>query len=66
MLDAYCKMFELDWRGEKQAILNKEFLSSSPINIEGTNLKDYGELTNEKLRHMLKKACSPYVPQVVS
>jgi hypothetical protein len=66
MLDSYCRMFELDWRGDKLAVVNKEFMSYQPIWLDGPNLKDYGTLTNERLRDMLQRACAPYVTQVAT
>ena len=30
-LDTFCKMFELDWRGDRSLDNKKEFLSSNPV-----------------------------------
>lgn len=66
MLDTYCKIFEVDWRGIKSAEQNKEFMYSNPIHVEGTNVLAYGDLNEEKVKDMLKKACVPFVEQVAS
>ena len=38
-LDLYCRMFELDWRGDSSYKNKQEFMSSHPIYLQGTNLK---------------------------
>ena len=38
-LDLYCRMFELDWRGDSSYKNKQEFMSSNPIYLQGTNLK---------------------------
>ena len=44
-LDLYCKMFELDWRADRNFQNKQEFMSTNPIYIEGSNVKSYGEVT---------------------
>lgn len=66
MLDAYCKVFEVDWRGVKEVEQNKEFLFSHPIHVEGSNVKAYGMVDDVKVKEMLKRACVPFVEQVAS
>ena len=57
MLLTYCKMFELDWTREKEGNLNKEFMCTHPIHLEGANLNSYGEIDNERVKNKLKRAC---------
>ena len=38
-LDLYCRMFELDWRGDTSNKNKQEFMSSHPIYLQGTNLR---------------------------
>ena len=66
MIETYCKIFELDWKGVNESILNNEFMSTHPIYLEGQNVKAYGEIDNEKVKEMLKRACAPFVQQAAS
>lgn len=66
MLDSYCKIFEVDWRGIKDVEQNKHFMHSHPIHVEGSNVNGYGVLDDEKVKEMLKRACVPFVQQVAS
>ena len=38
-LDLYCRMFELDWRGDTSHKNKQEFMSSHPIYLQGSNLR---------------------------
>lgn len=49
MLDTYCKLFELDWKGDKTLENRSNLMFQNPIYIDGTNIKSYGEITNEKV-----------------
>jgi len=62
-LDMYTRMFELDWRGDRAYLNRHEFMSTNPIYLEGTNLKAYGEITDEVVKDKLQRACSPYVEE---
>ena len=64
-LETFCKMFELDWRGDKTFKNKEEFLSRRPIYLKGDNFKAYADLDQEGLRKMIKKSCTPYVEDVV-
>lgn len=65
-LDCYCRMFELDWKDQKEAITKNNFMSTNPIYLDGNNIKNYGEVDNQRVKEMLKKACVPFVPQVTA
>lgn len=41
-LDCYCRMFELDWKDQKEAITKNNFMSTNPIYLDGNNIKNYG------------------------
>lgn len=62
-LDLYCRMFELDWRGDRSHNNKQEFMATNPIYLDGTNLKSYGEITEEVVKEKLQKACAPYVEE---
>lgn len=49
MLSSYCRIFEVDWKGQKEALLNGEYMSTHPIALEGTNLNSYGSVDNERV-----------------
>lgn len=60
-LEIYCKMFELDWKGDTSYKNKQEFMFSNPIYIQGDNIKAHGEITGEKVKEKLQRACAPYV-----
>ena len=62
-LELYSRMFELDWRGDRSYDNKQEFMATHPIYVEGTNLKSFGELTNEVVKDKLQRACAPYVEE---
>ncbi|CDW84758.1 UNKNOWN [Stylonychia lemnae] len=63
LIETYCKIFELDWRGEKNAASRDDLLCHSPIPLIGTNVKSYGAVTKETVNEMIRRACAPYVDQ---
>lgn len=52
-IELYCRMFELDWRGDRSYANKQEFMSTNPIYIDGTNLKAYGEITDDIVKDKL-------------
>lgn len=63
-MELYSKMFELDWKGDSSYKNKQEFMSTNPIYFsDGTNIKSYGEITNDTVKDMLQKACAPYVEE---
>ena len=63
-LDLYCRMFELDWRGDRSFQNKQEFMSTHPIYLDGTNITGYGEVNNEVVRDKLQRACAPFVEEL--
>jgi hypothetical protein len=43
-LEMYCKMFEMDWRGDGKNSNREEFMAFRPIYLQGTNIKGYKDL----------------------
>ena len=50
MVDSYCEIFEIDWRGDKSVKNKKELLATNPIYLSfkdsKTNFEGYGEVGN--------------------
>ena len=63
LLNTYCKLFELDWKGEKTQLKTEDLLCHQPLRLDGTNVKSYGTVTSESLNEMIRKACAPYVEE---
>lgn len=42
ILEVYCKMFELDWRGDQTLENATNHMYTHPIYVDGINLKSYG------------------------
>ena len=66
MLETYCNMFELDWRGDRTFENKKEFMSFNPVYIEGENVKDFLDLNEADISQMIKKACASYVTEAAN
>jgi hypothetical protein len=66
-METYCKMFELDWRGDRDFANKDEFLSTHPVYV---NSKDKGKLElnldEEKVREMLRNACQEYLTDLTT
>lgn len=59
-LDTFCKMFELDWRGDRALSNRSEFLSSQPIYLnekDQDNFVAFGEVGEYEITKMLRDAC---------
>lgn len=59
-MDAFCKLFELDWRGDHSLENREEFLMSNPVYLDQkqfANLKGQEQLTNERVIARIKEAC---------
>ncbi len=65
-LELYCRMFELDWRGDQQLENRQEFLFSNPIYLDGENIKAYGQITDDVVKEKLQRACAPYVEELTA
>ena len=61
-LDSFCKIFELDWRGDRDLANWREFMSSNPIYInerDQDNFEAFGEVGRYEVTKMLRDACAP-------
>ena len=65
-LEIYCRMFEVDWRGDRSSENKSQFMSSNPIYLDGSNLKSVGEITPEVVKDKLQRACAPYVEETAA
>lgn len=54
LLEHYCRMFELDWRGDQQFSNKEEMLATNPVYVTGSNTNEFGRINNEKASQMLK------------
>jgi hypothetical protein len=51
MIDTFCTIFELDWRGDNSVKNKKEFLATNPIylnfkDVTKSNFEKYGDIGN--------------------
>jgi hypothetical protein len=50
LVDSFCEIFEIDWRGDKSIKNKKELLATNPIylkfNDNKSNFEGYGEVGN--------------------
>ena len=68
MLDTYCKLFELDWRGDAALENREQFMMSNPVYLNAndkSSLASHGEITNERVLSQVKQACQPYLPSLL-
>lgn len=59
-LDAYTKLFNLDWRGDSTIANKDEWLATHPIYTnwkDQTSLNAVGEVNNENVTQALREAC---------
>jgi len=56
MLDTYCSLFELDWRGDRTVANREQFLGTHPIYVD-KNQQNNQDVHNAYVRDMLVKAC---------
>lgn len=63
MLETYCNLFELDWRGDRTVANREQFLASNPIyHKDQTQVK---QTVDAKLvKEMLQRACVPFLPHL--
>ena len=67
-MDAYCKLFELDWRGDVALENRENLLMQSPIYTHASDrsgLSHKSQVTNTSVVTHLKQACSPYLPSLL-
>ncbi len=68
MIDTYCRLFELDWRGDTALENREQFMMNKPIYIhpkDRTGLATYGDISNERVVNEIKQACQPFLPQLL-
>lgn len=69
MMDTYCQMFELDWRGDRAMTNKKEFLATHPIYTaerDRPNFEGYGGLGEFEAAALLRQACTPFVADLTA
>ena len=68
LLDTYCKMFELDWRGDLTVANKDQFMSTHYIYMNSrdqSSLEIVGNIDNKRVTTALRAACQPYLPNIV-
>ena len=58
LIDTFCEIFEIDWRGDKSVNNKKEFLATNPIYLNfkdtKTNFEGYGAVGNVEATAMIQ------------
>ena len=71
-LAAYCKLFELDWRGDTALENREQFLMSNPVYLnqrDRTSLtSSLGDesITNQRVFNQIRQACQPFLPDLLA
>ena len=63
MMETFCKLFEVDWRGDRAPLNKAEWLATNPVYLhqnDRRNLKSYGEVGDFERISMLRAACVPF------
>ena len=63
-LNAFSRMFELDWRGDRSVANKSEFLATNPVYLgkrDHSNLQGYSDLGNFETISLLRHACVPFI-----
>lgn len=66
-LDSFCRMFELDWRGDRSLNNKSQFLATNPVYLgehDQTNFRKYGDIGNFEVTTLLRLACSPFIETI--
>ena len=69
MLDTYCKLFELDWRGDASVDNREQFMLTNPIYMndkDRTSLSTVGVIDNQRVTKEIRQACQPYLPRLIA
>lgn len=69
MLDTYCKLFELDWRGDASVDNREQFMLTNPIYMndnDRTSLNTVGVIDNQRVTKEIRQACQPYLPKLIA
>lgn len=68
-LDVFCRMFELDWRGDRSLENKSEFLATNPVYFsdkDKSTSEGYGQIGNFEVTNMIRYACQPYVEDLTA
>ena len=68
MLNAYCKLFELDWRGDSSLNNREQFMFTNPVYMhekDRSNMAIKDKITNESVIQQVRQACQPYLPNLI-
>ena len=68
-LDSFCRMFELDWRGDRSLNNKRQFLATNPVYLgenDQTNFRKYGDVGNFEVTTLLRLACSPFIDKITA
>jgi len=66
-LDTFSRMFELDWRGDRDINNKSEFLATNPVYLaqnDQSNFTRYGAIGNFEATTLLRLACAPFIEDV--
>ena len=64
-LDSFCKMFELDWRGDHSVANREQFMANNPVYLSPQDQPSIPPTDNGKVTQQLQAACQPYLPGLV-
>ena len=66
-METYSKMFELDWRGDRDFANKDEFLSTHPVYVDANDKSKLGDALDEQVvRTMLRQACQEYLTDLTT
>lgn len=66
-LRTYCKLFELDWRGDEHIHNRDEFLATHPVYLHSADRAcQRVAIDRDQVVNKLKRACQPFVPEVAA
>ena len=69
MLNAYCRLFELDWRGDSSLDNREQFMFTNPVYMhekDRPNMATFDYITNESVLKQVRQACQPYLPNLIT
>ena len=68
-MEAFCKLFELDWRGDSSLESRELFMMSNPVYMKETDRSStasIGAITNESVLGQIRQACKPFLPTLIA
>ena len=69
MLNTYCRLFELDWRGDSSLDNREQFMLTNPVYLhekDRPNVVSMDNITNESVLMQVRQACQPYLPNLIT